>query len=546
VDAVNAQRPGSITIEQALRLPSLRRGAPQVLAGRRNLGRVIRWVHPSEVPNIATLLRGDELLLMTGMGIGTNARVQRRIIRDLATRGIAGLIIELGQVFMKLPPTIIEEAEANALPLVALHNEVPFIDITEEIHRELVSHQLAVLKRGTELQDRITELMLAGAGIAEILAALADAIANPVILERDSRGALYHATHRTDGSEVLAAWNAVAPQLDQGARPATPVVACDVPAAGGGRWGRVVALALDTPLDDFDGVLVERAASLVALALLRSHQETLLASRQRGSFLSVLAQERIDPRDLPGRAQSLGFGHDHGPLLPVAFTTAGDHGELGDEERWTPVWQYLRQELRTSGLPVLIGSIGTPGDALALLGLEAATDRTRAAGAAAEIARHAVRRHIGSPDLVVVAAGPAVDGWDQLAAAFRRAINTAAAARDAPPRAWHDAATPTLDGLLHTLRNNPQLREFAAQRLAPLLEHDRRRASKLLPTLEALSARNWRRTDAARLLHLNRQALYARIERIERLLDTELNDPESRLALELALRVHRQTAGERI
>jgi DNA-binding NtrC family response regulator len=83
----------------------------------------------------------------------------------------------------------------------------------------------------------------------------------------------------------------------------------------------------------------------------------------------------------------------------------------------------------------------------------------------------------------------------------------AAAARDAPPRAWHDAAT---------------------------------------PTLEALSARNWRRTDAARLLHLNRQALYARIERIERLLDTELNDPESRLALELALRVHRQTAGERI
>jgi PucR family transcriptional regulator, purine catabolism regulatory protein len=197
------------------------------------------------------------------------------------------------------------------------------------------------------------------------------------------------------------------------------------------------------------------------------------------------------------------------------------------------------------GLPALIGVIGSPGEALGLIGLRGSEDREPAADAVAQVIRQAVRRHVGWPEEVVVAAGPAVAHWEELAEALRRTSDAAAAAREAPARPWHDAATPTLDTLLHSLRNSGQLREFAAQRLAPLLEHDRRRAAKLLPTLEALSAQNWRRSDAARALHLNRQALYARIARIERLLRVDLSEPESRLSLEVALRVQRQLDGGR-
>lgn len=89
--------PGNaLTIDVALGLPSLRRGLPRVVAGRCSIGRAIRWAHSSEVPNIAALLKGDELLLMTGMGIGTTARGQRRFVRGLIDRRIAGLVIELG------------------------------------------------------------------------------------------------------------------------------------------------------------------------------------------------------------------------------------------------------------------------------------------------------------------------------------------------------------------------------------------------------------------------------------------------------------------
>ena len=60
-----------ITVQRALELPGLRGGLPEILAGADRLQRTVRWVHAGEVPNIASLLKGGELLLTTGYGLGT-------------------------------------------------------------------------------------------------------------------------------------------------------------------------------------------------------------------------------------------------------------------------------------------------------------------------------------------------------------------------------------------------------------------------------------------------------------------------------------------
>src|SRR4051794_16444589 len=86
--------PVTMTVETALGLQSLRRGAPHVVSGWTGLDNPIRWVHSGEVPGIARLLKGGELLLTTGMGIGADAAGQRRFIEELVARGVAGLVIE--------------------------------------------------------------------------------------------------------------------------------------------------------------------------------------------------------------------------------------------------------------------------------------------------------------------------------------------------------------------------------------------------------------------------------------------------------------------
>ncbi|HWH96426.1 MAG TPA: PucR family transcriptional regulator ligand-binding domain-containing protein, partial [Baekduia sp.] len=173
-----------ITVAAALELPALRRGLPEVRAGAEALNRPIRWVHAGEVPNMASLLRGGELLLTTGMGIGARTADQRRFVAELAARQVAALVIELGHTYPdRLPPALVAAAERHGLPLVELHAGVPFVAVTEAIHTEIVNHHYDLLRRAEDLQERFTGLMLQGGGIPGVLALLAEAVANPVFLE---------------------------------------------------------------------------------------------------------------------------------------------------------------------------------------------------------------------------------------------------------------------------------------------------------------------------------------------------------------------------
>jgi purine catabolism regulator len=524
-----------MTVALALRLPSVRRGAPKVLAGRDGLGRRIRWAHASEVRNIADLLQGGELLLTTGMGLPRRAAEQRRFVAGLADRGVAGLVLELGQVLERAPGPLLEACEARGLPLVVLEREVAFVEITEAIHGAIIDRQMAVLRRGDELHRQFTELMVQGASVPEILAVLAAAVSNPVLLERAGGGVLYHEAHQADPGEVLAAWEAVREDGDAG----PDAVVLPVATTRDALWGRIVALPLDRPLDDFDRVAVERAVPLISLALLRSRAEELLETRERGNFLGEVVAGRIDPRDAAQRAETLGFAAGRGGmLLPVAVVARRDAAGPG-EAGLTAVWRDVRTELEARRTPVLIGARPQDDDTLVVLGMRAKTPRAAAMEAFAGALSTAVARHGGGAGALVVAAGAAVAGWAALPAAMREAAGTAVAARTAPPRPWHDATAPDVDQLLWRLRDAPELQAFAERRLGPLLEHDRRRAMDLVATLDGLYRAGGHKTEAARRLHLTRQSLYGRLQRIEELLGADLDDPDTRLGLELALRVRR-------
>ncbi len=182
---------GGITVQRALELPGLRGGLPEVVAGADRLNRTVRWVHAGEVPNIASLLKGGELLLTTGLGLGTRPAEQRAFVRRLADRGIAALVVELGPRFSRLPSTIVETARTAGLPLVQLHREVPFVSVTEEVHTEIVNGHYTLLRRAEEVHRRCTEALLGGGGIPQVLGILADFTANPVFLETADAQLLY-------------------------------------------------------------------------------------------------------------------------------------------------------------------------------------------------------------------------------------------------------------------------------------------------------------------------------------------------------------------
>ncbi len=92
--------------------------------------------------------------------------------------------------------------------------------------------------------------------------------------------------------------------------------------------------------------------------------------------------------------------------------------------------------------------------------------------------------------------------------------------------------------LLLRLREGGELEEFCQRTLGPLIA-DVRTGEALLETLEVFFACNANLSEAARRLHLHRNSLIYRLNRARELLGHDLEDPEARLALQLALKGRR-------
>ncbi|MFF5440153.1 PucR family transcriptional regulator [Streptomyces achromogenes] len=530
-----------ITVQRALELPGLRSGLPEILAGADRLGRTVRWVHAGEVPNIASLLKGGELLLTTGYGLGTRPAEQRAFVRTLAERGIAALVVELGPRFGRLPAALVDTARAAGLPLVQLHREVPFVTVTEEIHTEIVNGHYALLQRAEEVHRRCTEALLGGGGVPQVLCILADFSGNPVFLETADGRLLYAAGAGPEGADPLQVWEGLRGPHKEVPPPAGTVLV-DVPGGGPGTAGsvraRLVVLPVRATPAPVHRIAAERAAGILAVVLMQARQEEELAARGRGDFLTDLAEGRIAAEDAPAQARVLGFKPGDSPLLPVVMRI-GD--TLSPGGGWAVLARAVSEELAAVGVPVLLGVRPVEGRVLVLLGLRAEAERTAVADRVAAALRAGVERagmrRPGSPPPVVVVG--VAGGWAAASAGLRHAAETATAAQGLTDRPWYDARRLDIDLLLWRLRDHPDLAAFVDRAIGPLREHDRRSRPPLLPTLETYLAHAGRKAETARELHLNRQTLYNRLARIGELLGTDLDDPQTVLALSLALRARR-------
>ena len=93
-----------------------------------------------------------------------------------------------------------------------------------------------------------------------------------------------------------------------------------------------------------------------------------------------------------------------------------------------------------------------------------------------------------------------------------------------------------LTGLLAAV-NDDRLVEYAQRQLGKLAEHDRNRSGQLVETLRAY-LESGEQQAAAKRLAVHPNTLRYRLDRIREISGLELDDPETRLNLSVALRIY--------
>lgn len=534
----------ALTVSDFIELPVIQAALPQLVAGGDGLGAEVRWVHSLDVPDVSNLLRGGEMILTTGVSIGSDATAQRRFVRDLVAEGAVGVAVELGFAWHReLPAALVQEADRRGLPLVSLRRGVRFVEVSEAVNGSLLNTGHALARRGEELHRNLDALVLEGAGAEVVLAEVTRLIGNPVVLE-DARGELvaYSSTTQTEAA-VVDSWSGLK-WSGEGTGQADGAVALPVTVRGR-TWGRVVVIQTDTEFDRFTPIAMERAAVAVGLGLMRGGEEEELRARSKGNLLFELAAGLIDPLAAARRASTLGFPRRHGQLVAVAAVwRAGALDDGGSfEEAWTPLLAPMRGALSEPDRPALIGSRGN-----CVLGVldrgskgsepdDAATRERLATRFRGALALHEV-----DPDQISFAISGMSESWDEVSEALVRARLAAEAGAVGPVRAWHDASRTEVGQLLLSMRGTPELLSFSDERLGPLLEVGGDRGRDLFETLEVYLHSGGRKTEAAQILEIERQSLYHRLVRIESILDVDLKNGDTALSLHLAVMIRRLLA----
>ncbi len=184
---------------------------------------------------------------------------------------------------------------------------------------------------------------------------------------------------------------------------------------------------------------------------------------------------------------------------------------------------HAAHELR---LPVLVCQ--SDGDVRALLSFAESADSARDVD---ELASRVCRRHPA-----IVGAGRPVARISEADQTIKESAHVVSSVRTPDPaRPVHRLEDVHLRGLLTLLGDDDRVRLFADRELKQLREHDRQWGSGLVDALRALVEHPASKSQAAASLHVSRAAFYDRLAKIENVLGADLNDPDIRVSLHVAL-----------
>jgi purine catabolism regulator len=553
------------TLGEVLGLDVIRRGSPQVLAGQGGLAARVRWVHVLELADAAHLLQGGELVLTTGIALPADPVLLARYATDLAAAGVSALAVELGRRYVgELPAALVRAAAGSGLTLIAFEREVPFVEITEAVHAQIIDAQLEELRASERLHEVFTELSVVGASPDEIVRQAAMLAGRPVILADLSHRVLACEAGSTDPARLLAGFarrsRAVGPGGQAGRTAydeasgwlSTPV------GARGEDWGRVI-LVCDRPPSATDTVLIERAATTLALGrLLARHQESLDRQAHRTLITGIINQAHADPAEAAVRARALGVPVDGRQLIAVVLKlgdrelggrgpgepTGPGSGRLGvlglsAHARVLDVADITAAACRAERIPSLVGTLDDA-RAGAMLSLSPRADSDRVL---TQLATRIFERAGTPQDELVIGVGAAAGSIRDVRRSFLEASQVAdveaerrdgrgTGSREDRPL-FYRLPDLGLRGLVHLLRDDPRLQTFVERELGALLacEPD----TGLLEVLAAYLTAGGNKAAAAKSSHLARPTFYQRLGRIERILGTDLSSAESRTSLHVAL-----------
>lgn len=529
---------GNRTVETArLRIPR----------GHGIAGKVLQCGAPVRVDDYATTSTISLEYLPTAMAEGTQSGL------GVPMHNTSGDIIGVLAVWRRRPSVFSDEDEEFLISLAGLAaigvaNARLYqqqLDSTRELQtmqRELEA-QLHISGEALEIHRRLTEIAAEGLDLSALAHAVHEMVAGRIVIAPEGGRAPVMWPPRADD----AADNDIPPHV--ASVPVADVEALDH-ADGSGQWVSVPITAanvrhghlyaqLAEPPSIRDVVILEQAATVCALLL--GHEESLVSSTQRlrSEFVWDLFDGRISTEsDIASRALALGFRLAFPARIMLLRAKGFDR--LAKIESWSAEeterarkWISDRIADTITELTGDVVPIAQRGEHLVAI-LPPATSGSL--GPPAAVAEAAVARSPFPSVLLEAGVSREVSNIEAVPSALHEArVALSAVTPERGPAVVLDDLG-VLQFLIAPTRAQ-DLHNYAKTILGSLVSYDERHGSDLVATLDRWFSNGCNSAQTARNMQLHTKSLTYRLHRIAEISGLDLGSRETRLDVELALRI---------
>lgn len=503
----------------------------QVVAGHNALGNEIRWVHMVDHPDIAAWVRPGYLLLSTGYNWPREDSEARQLVLALKERELAGVVLAVPHFLEHFPESSVRAANEAGLPLLELPWDIPFSAITEEIHANIIRHQNEIIERSEEIHRALTNAAVMANSLDDLAKALGKLLGRAVnfidpdglVLGSSADGTNAQGDERAYmqalNSKVILRkiQDSVCPILID-AQPEVSVprrLGCPIRIRG--ELAAIVFIDEgEAPLGELDIRATEHASIIGALHL--AHMRALHLQEERLGYTLVgsLLEGRFE--ETPSALERARIsGWDPAGEYRVCLVLLDEPLPLSREgflrrERWV---DRLRKYLESVGESQLI--FVYLNQITFLLSTRAIPDQ--------------LWRVLGSRGAALAVSRPH-SGAQGMATGGRDVNSLYPLLKPGKIHHFTEVMFP------RALMGDADARNlFIQSKLGPLLNG--KKSEALLETLEALCEEGFQLANTSRRLGIHISTLRYRVERIETMIGTTLEDQSNRFELQVAVALHR-------
>lgn len=525
----------------------------RVVAGDGLLNRLVAWttvIYPGDGIS-SKVLQTDEMILVAPNNDGEDTRSisDVEIVRWALDHQAAAIVMATAPT-----PAAIAEANAYGIPVLVLPSGTRIRMVEKQVVSLLVDRKGQIERRGTQIYRQLTQISSRNEGMPELIGTMARLTNKAVVLQDKRLQILYSSVQ----PQFVAYWEQIESflrKLDnlpvemqdryRVVEIETPVLMQSLPTPGLARLvspiitkdigrGYLSIIGRDSDLDDIDLLVAEHGAAACALEMAKAKAISDTEKRLRGTFLDRLLIGDVSQQEAVRQGER--FEHDM-LRTHVAIVLAWQGEKTPSLRRLETIINSVVASQRASAL---IWQREREQEVLVFH----ATDEKEPVNASLKLAK-LFSAEVGrqSPGArVAIGLGQPARDITQWRSSYRDAVQ----ALDLAVRLQTD--TPLYIGdlgvyqLILSLSDRDKLINFYEKTLGPLLEYDVRQHADLLKTLEAFFACHGNLSQTAEMLIVHRNTLLYRMNRINEIAQIDLDRPEIRLALHLALTIRRLLA----